>query len=99
MGGVSVTRATQSSGMIGSVSFQRKLMLRFDMEWLAPRLGRAIAIAFPTVAVIVIALVVALIGAAVIWHRIAPLRERVRLANEEADRRQRKVTKQAQNDT
>jgi hypothetical protein len=82
--------------MIGSVSFQRKLMLRFS--GLGPALACCVAVN-PTVAVIIIALVVALIGAAVIWRRIAPLRERVRLANEEADRIQRKVTKQAQNDT
>jgi hypothetical protein len=47
----------------------------------------------------VIALVVALIGAAVVWLRLAPLRERVRLANEEADRIQRKAAKKAQNNT
>jgi hypothetical protein len=71
-------------------------MLRF---WgLGPTLACCIPVN-PTVAVIIIALVVALIGAAVIWRRIAPLRERVRLANEEADRIQRNVTKQAQNDT
>ena len=70
-------------------------MLRLDMEALAPALGRAIAIEFPTVAAVVLALLVALIVAAVIWRRIAPLRERVRLANEENDRRQRKAPNDA----
>jgi hypothetical protein len=71
-------------------------MLRFS--GLGPALACCISVN-PTVAVIIIALVAALIGAAVIWRRIAPLRERVRLANEENDRIQRNVTKQAQNDT
>jgi uncharacterized membrane protein YccC len=70
-------------------------MLRLDMEALAPTLGRWIAIEFPTVAAVVLALLVALIVAAVIWRRIAPLRERVRLANEENDRRQRKAPNDA----
>jgi hypothetical protein len=71
-------------------------MLRFS--GLGPTLACCISFN-PTVAVIFIALPLALMGAAVIWLRIAPLRERVRLANEENDRIQRNVTKQAQNDT
>ena len=72
-------------------------MLR-DLEALAPSLGRAIAIEFPILAVTIIAFLLALISVAVIWRRIAPLRERVRLANEANDRKQRKLAKQSPKD-
>jgi hypothetical protein len=94
--------ATYSSGMIGSVSSLKELILRCDMRMVGSGLGATLACCMainPAVAMIIVALVVALITAAVIWRRIAPLRERVRLANEEADRIQRNVTQQAPNDT
>jgi hypothetical protein len=66
---------------------------RLDMEALAPSLGRLMAIEFPAVVAIAIAFLVALFIAAVGWRRIAPLRERVRRANEENDCRQRRIAR------
>jgi hypothetical protein len=73
-------------------------MLRDIMEALAPSLGRTIAIGFPAIAAIFLGLLMALIIMAVIWRRIASLRQRVRLANEENEGKQRKVATQTPSD-
>jgi hypothetical protein len=65
-------------------------MLRLDMEAVGASVGRAIGISFPTASAIVLIVLMGWIGAAVVWRWIAPWRERVRVANDENDRKQRK---------
>jgi ABC-type Fe3+ transport system permease subunit len=64
-------------------------MLRLDMEAITASVGGAIAFSFPGAAAVVLAVLIGLLCAAFVWRRIAPWREQVRLANEEANRRRR----------
>jgi hypothetical protein len=59
-------------------------------EAIAASVGRAIGFLFPTAGLILLAVFIGWIGALVVWRRIAPWRERVRIANDENDRKQRK---------
>jgi hypothetical protein len=61
-----------------------------EAQLIVASLLRAIALASPTAGTIILVVSVGLVGFGFVWHRLAPLRDRVRRANDENDIRQRK---------